>query len=374
MVQIWRSLVPPGRFLTRTDPDMGDDSLWHDIGDKKARQKCSQSLRERTPDVIPFVQQLQQKQKEEEEKRKMEHEQQINSSGGVVEVVSSNTAAAASCGQEVSVATDYEKPAPLVMGLTSIPETPMSSSNVVAASSQQAPTVLGYHLGRDEHDDNDRAISPDTYLEEVDDFLDNAPEGDRDTFSVTDHSMAFSTHSWIRSVQSVESGAMMSLGESIREEDGTNPPMADAGAAANNMNNNGYNPPQPLVPNAIRPAMPNRFQNATRSQKMNMVAAGANFSMLSDLTDRSAQQRSMRSSKMNEASKLTSNFSVRSETTDISAAMRALVADPPSVRHQQSLRSAFQMNESTGDFSKLSMMSGLTDLSEGLNNMDLHKS
>ncbi|CAB9512536.1 Transcriptional regulator [Seminavis robusta] len=47
VVQIWRKLDPPGRFLIRTHPSMGDDSPWHDVGDKKARKKCSQALREK---------------------------------------------------------------------------------------------------------------------------------------------------------------------------------------------------------------------------------------------------------------------------------------------------------------------------------------
>eukprot|EP00542_Grammatophora_oceanica_P013870 CAMPEP_0194029760 /NCGR_PEP_ID=MMETSP0009_2-20130614/3415_1 /TAXON_ID=210454 /ORGANISM="Grammatophora oceanica, Strain CCMP 410" /LENGTH=555 /DNA_ID=CAMNT_0038669527 /DNA_START=495 /DNA_END=2159 /DNA_ORIENTATION=+ len=72
VVQIWRRLEPPGRFLTKTDASQGDDSLWHDVGDKKAREKASQCLRERTPDVMPFVKQLQEQErkKKEEEKRK----------------------------------------------------------------------------------------------------------------------------------------------------------------------------------------------------------------------------------------------------------------------------------------------------------------
>lgn len=52
VVQIWRALDPPGRFLTKTDASQGDESLWHDVGDKKAREKASQCLRERTPDVV----------------------------------------------------------------------------------------------------------------------------------------------------------------------------------------------------------------------------------------------------------------------------------------------------------------------------------
>ena len=54
MVQIWRNLDPPGRFLIRTDPSLGDDSTWHDVGDKRARKKASQALREkeRSEDLV----------------------------------------------------------------------------------------------------------------------------------------------------------------------------------------------------------------------------------------------------------------------------------------------------------------------------------
>jgi hypothetical protein len=46
VVQIWRSLTPPGRFLTLSDPKLGDASPWHDIGDKSAQKKTAKRLRE----------------------------------------------------------------------------------------------------------------------------------------------------------------------------------------------------------------------------------------------------------------------------------------------------------------------------------------
>ena len=54
VVQIWRNLDPPGRFLIRTDPSLGDDSTWHDVGDRRARKKASQALREkdRSDDLV----------------------------------------------------------------------------------------------------------------------------------------------------------------------------------------------------------------------------------------------------------------------------------------------------------------------------------
>ncbi|CAB9508169.1 expressed unknown protein [Seminavis robusta] len=46
VVQIWRKMTPPGRFLTLTDPKLGDASAWHDIGDKSAQKKTAKRLRE----------------------------------------------------------------------------------------------------------------------------------------------------------------------------------------------------------------------------------------------------------------------------------------------------------------------------------------
>jgi len=47
VVSQWRARNPPGRFLTRTDPEEGNMSKWHDVGDKRARRKCAQALREK---------------------------------------------------------------------------------------------------------------------------------------------------------------------------------------------------------------------------------------------------------------------------------------------------------------------------------------
>lgn len=58
IIKEWRSQKPPGRFL-KLDELTG---LWHDVGDKKAREKTSQALREKAP--------LLRKQQEEERKEK----------------------------------------------------------------------------------------------------------------------------------------------------------------------------------------------------------------------------------------------------------------------------------------------------------------
>ena len=45
IVRLWRAQIPPGRFL-KLDEKTG---LWNDVGDKKAREKTSQALREKAP-------------------------------------------------------------------------------------------------------------------------------------------------------------------------------------------------------------------------------------------------------------------------------------------------------------------------------------
>lgn len=47
IIKYWRSQEPPGRFL-KLDEKSG---MWHDVGDKKAREKTSQALRERAPEI-----------------------------------------------------------------------------------------------------------------------------------------------------------------------------------------------------------------------------------------------------------------------------------------------------------------------------------
>lgn len=46
VVSQWRARKPPGRFLTRTEPEESM-STWFDVGDKRARRKCAQALREK---------------------------------------------------------------------------------------------------------------------------------------------------------------------------------------------------------------------------------------------------------------------------------------------------------------------------------------
>jgi hypothetical protein len=50
VVQIWRTMAPPGRFLTPKDPKLGDASTFVDIGDKAAQKKTAKRLRESLPE------------------------------------------------------------------------------------------------------------------------------------------------------------------------------------------------------------------------------------------------------------------------------------------------------------------------------------
>jgi hypothetical protein len=50
IVSAWRKQYPPGRFLQRDEK-----GKWYDVGDKKAREKTSQALREKAPKQDEFV-------------------------------------------------------------------------------------------------------------------------------------------------------------------------------------------------------------------------------------------------------------------------------------------------------------------------------
>lgn len=48
VVRIWRGRG--GRFLTKTDPEKGDESLWNDVGDTVAKKKAAKILSEKAPE------------------------------------------------------------------------------------------------------------------------------------------------------------------------------------------------------------------------------------------------------------------------------------------------------------------------------------
>jgi len=47
IVRLWRAQSPPGRFLKQNE----ETGLWDDVGDKKAKEKTSQALREKAPAI-----------------------------------------------------------------------------------------------------------------------------------------------------------------------------------------------------------------------------------------------------------------------------------------------------------------------------------
>ena len=69
IIQEWREQDPPGRFL-KLDEKTG---LWNDVGDKKAREKTSQALREKAPLI---------RKQQEEERRAMEGDEGDDEVGG----------------------------------------------------------------------------------------------------------------------------------------------------------------------------------------------------------------------------------------------------------------------------------------------------
>lgn len=63
VVSMWRTMKPPGRFLSRKDDKdvkgnserKDEHAVWFDVGDKKARLKTSMALRERTPEAVNYL-------------------------------------------------------------------------------------------------------------------------------------------------------------------------------------------------------------------------------------------------------------------------------------------------------------------------------
>jgi len=299
VLQIWRALNPPGRFLTKTDASKGDDSLWHDVGDKKAREKASQCLRERTPDVMSFVTQIQQQEKMKIEEDKMEN-------GGVKASKSiksgSDTISGASPDATISFVTPISTLATPDITQSSDPtkinKKSRRSRDDVAQTIPTAAALMEDVFDDEDCGDGDDLFSYTTYQKQMQDFLESTKGENGDAYSITDRSIVMETMSsnsreWVKSFQSLGSGsAMMSIGNSLREatEDG-----ADLSAVFSD--------------------------GKTRLQKEKTKLDGS-ISMLSDLVDLSfSRQRSTRLGKMH-GSKAISNFSALSELTDLSEGLK----------------------------------------------------
>jgi hypothetical protein len=316
VVQVWRSLDPPGRYLTKTDASQGDNSLWHDVGDKKSREKASQCLRERTPDVMPFVKQLQdqeKKKKEEDKKLKDDDKSQKSSKSGKSKgsrtksdadtVVSSATPDAT-----LSMATPASAlAAPEVINSSnSVPvdKKKHKSRDEVAQTIPTAAALMENIFDDEDFDgEEDDILSYATYQKQMTEFLDSAPKGENaDEYSVTDRSILMETMStnskeWVKSFQSLGSNGsnmMMSIGTSIRDVEDMPPP--DSISRSDMMSN--------------------------PSQKMMKQTGNNSISMLSDLSDFSSiRNKSTRSGRMQNA-KAPSNFSMMSELTDLSEGLK----------------------------------------------------
>ena len=76
VVELWSKMDPPGRFLERprTNNRRGSSAsanrmpaalqgAWYEVDDKKAREKASQCLRERTAEVMPYIKKLREQQR-----------------------------------------------------------------------------------------------------------------------------------------------------------------------------------------------------------------------------------------------------------------------------------------------------------------------
>ena len=129
VVQLWRKMTPPGRFLARLDegkekekekggkgsgnksskttnkgntdssPEESSENndsapcVWIEVGDKRAREKASQCLRERTPEVMPYLKQIREQQdamteqgvtmfQQRMERQQLQHQQQLPNGHG----------------------------------------------------------------------------------------------------------------------------------------------------------------------------------------------------------------------------------------------------------------------------------------------------
>lgn len=316
VVVMWRGLDPPGRFLTKTDATQGDDSLWHDVGDKKAREKASQCLRERTPEVIPFVKQVQ-----EGEKRKKEDGNHVNegenslSDGIVMEAVAHVPDSIASSGVRTPDATPSISDATrkMLLPASNQPSTPIIGNKDKKRLTREdfaeaVPTANTFEDVFDddfEDDNDDDGLTLEAYQNQIQEFLEKAPKGDEcDEYSVGERSLlmmeTLSSNSWVKSFQSL--GSVMGQGSTM---------MMSMNASMKDIEETDDLPAQEI-----------KQEKSTRSQKFSAIGGQNSISMLSDMTD----FKSTRSSKLG-ASMAPSNLSMMSELTDLSEGIRNMDMD-----------------------------------------------
>eukprot|EP00586_Coscinodiscus_wailesii_P010973 CAMPEP_0172516654 /NCGR_PEP_ID=MMETSP1066-20121228/278018_1 /TAXON_ID=671091 /ORGANISM="Coscinodiscus wailesii, Strain CCMP2513" /LENGTH=395 /DNA_ID=CAMNT_0013298227 /DNA_START=87 /DNA_END=1274 /DNA_ORIENTATION=- len=312
VVGLWRSQSPPGRFLTKTKSDSvsSKDALWHDVGDQKAREKASQCLRERTPDVLPFVQSLSGQASGKKTSKK-------ESSGVKADRVESDNG-------EPRLRHPGENIDPRIQQLhrlhllqqqqqklmalqaargAAVPPQTHSSVDFDATGTPSPEAVMEYlkrasaPAGNFEFDD--QSINPNGSAREIAAALfgkcgdKDIPEGDLTDADREAMMEVMSKTSWVQSFTSLDSEMLSahSLGKIA----------ADETKSSANMG-----PP------------PNRDKDMKKAKQMN-----SNMSMISELTDydgRSAMLGSIgqnRSGKMKDAKGMNSNVSMMSELTDM---------------------------------------------------------
>jgi hypothetical protein len=81
LVDNWRNRDPPGRFLTRTDPSKGEDSLWHDVGNSLALKKAAKILSERSSEYRESRKRKAESSREAPPDQKLGEVQQIQGAG-----------------------------------------------------------------------------------------------------------------------------------------------------------------------------------------------------------------------------------------------------------------------------------------------------
>jgi hypothetical protein len=122
VVKIWKKLDPPGRFLQKVktgeeptaatpssmESGNGRDDIqtatWVEVSEKKAQEKASQCLRERTADVIPYLSQLQQHRDQLREQGVSMISQRIASGGADVAASMPSLGAGGMVGNDFSLA------------------------------------------------------------------------------------------------------------------------------------------------------------------------------------------------------------------------------------------------------------------------------
>lgn len=82
IIREWRAQDPPGRFLKIEDKT----GLWNDVGDKKAREKTSQALREKAPTLRKQEEDDKQKDSEDDEEAEDEVSVELNGNDGMESV------------------------------------------------------------------------------------------------------------------------------------------------------------------------------------------------------------------------------------------------------------------------------------------------